>query len=812
MRKAILFTLFILISVAAVIAQVPTSGLLFHYPLDGNINDASGNGEDGYAEFLTFGSDRFGNENGAYFNQDGNLSGILNPKQYNNPQVFSICYWFKTDNLGTKIAPEEYGVISVFADGQTGTTYNHDRRIAITDTDPKGLIVGSVYTGVGHNIATTIPYDDNQWHHIVLSLSIEDGFEFYMDGNLVGAMPSVTSAQVKNGYWRFGGWLVNARNAYYGYFDDVRVYNRALSEPEIQALFFENGVPQSETVTIGDQVWMARNLNVGTRINGGVAQSDNGVVEKYCYENQESNCDIYGGLYQWDEMMQFSLEEGAQGVCPDGYHIPTMEEIDILVQNIGGYEVAGGALKEEGTQSWNSPNLGATNSSGLTVLSTGSWHNVLNNFIYQGISGTIPSSTELSDTEAEVLHLRYEMEKAYWDNNSGKTMGYPARCIQDSENIEEKDLIASYPFNGNANDESGNNYNGTVDGAILTEDRYGISNAAYDFEDWDDYIFFDNPPILNTADVDGITISHWFTMQSLGADYNFYSFLGDDLKGIISKYRPELRDLSVSFLTDEFIVEETMIANKWYSLIFTADFIDNSAKVYLNGQLKVDSDIESGRPLLNEFHVGRHHLPDGTYGWYFNGNIDDITIYNRPVSSDEVYEIYAESQCREIVYDTIVTQVYDTIWTEVLDTTWTEIMDTIWIEFIDTTYITVIDTITNEIIDTTYLTVTETISVTDTLIINAVLTGINPPDNSNSLKVYPNPAKDHVFIHTGDFMKMSGYRIRISSENGSVVFETNVEKQLYELNLSTWTGMGLYFIQLFDSGGDIIDIRKIILQ
>lgn len=104
------------------------------------------------------------------------------------------------------------------------------------------------------------------------------------------------------------------------------------------------------------------------------------------------------------------------------------------------------------------------------------------------------------------------------------------------------------------------------------------------------------------------------------------------------------------------------------------------------------------------------------------------------------------------------------------------------------------------------------ISVTDTLIINAVLTGLNPPENINRLKVYPNPAKDFIFINTGDYTKMDRYQLKIIDQLVSVVFETNVEEPLYEVNLSTWSGMGLYFIHIIDDTGQTIEVRKIILQ
>jgi uncharacterized protein (TIGR02145 family) len=76
------------------------------------------------------------------------------------------------------------------------------------------------------------------------------------------------------------------------------------------------------TVLVGTQCWMKENLNLGTRIGHTLDQTDNSVFEKYCYGNSESNCDIYGGLYQWDEMMQYTTQEGTQGICPDGWHLP----------------------------------------------------------------------------------------------------------------------------------------------------------------------------------------------------------------------------------------------------------------------------------------------------------------------------------------------------------------------------------------------------------------------------------------------------------------------------------------------------------
>ena len=81
-----------------------------------------------------------------------------------------------------------------------------------------------------------------------------------------------------------------------------------------------------KTVRIGNQCWMAENLNVGTMIDEPTDMLDNQVVEKYCYDNDETFCATDGGLYQWGELMQYTVSEGARGICPTGWHVPSDDE------------------------------------------------------------------------------------------------------------------------------------------------------------------------------------------------------------------------------------------------------------------------------------------------------------------------------------------------------------------------------------------------------------------------------------------------------------------------------------------------------
>ncbi len=105
-----------------------------------------------------------------------------------------------------------------------------------------------------------------------------------------------------------------------------------------------------ETTKIGDDIWMAENLNVGEFVLG--SQTDNSIIEKFCYDDFESNCDEYGGLYKWDEVMDYSTTEGVQGICPDGWHLPTQSEWQTMISNIGGSSGGGAILREVGLDHW----------------------------------------------------------------------------------------------------------------------------------------------------------------------------------------------------------------------------------------------------------------------------------------------------------------------------------------------------------------------------------------------------------------------------------------------------------------------------
>ena len=182
------------------------------------------------------------------------------------------------------------------------------------------------------------------------------------------------------------------------------------------------------TVKIGDQCWMAENINIGERIDGGEVMTNDTFIEKICYDDLESNCDTYGGLYQWDEMMQYVTTEATQGICPDGWHMPADNEYTNLIDYLLGTDVAGGKMKETGNTHWLYPNIGATNSSGFTALgaglclSSGTFTELLHGFYFY---------TSSLDNDNPIYRLIYSNYDDVTGGTTTKLNNFSVRCIKD---------------------------------------------------------------------------------------------------------------------------------------------------------------------------------------------------------------------------------------------------------------------------------------------------------------------------------------------------------------------------------------------
>ena len=200
--------------------------------------------------------------------------------------------------------------------------------------------------------------------------------------------------------------------------------------PGIPSVYYEGLI--YNTVQIGSQCWLKENLNVGLKINGAQEQTNNGIIEKYCYENNDAYCDVYGGLYQWNELMQYITAEGAKGICPMGWHIPTDLEWTTLTTHLGGESLAGNKLKEMGASHWMWPNTGATNSSGFTALPS-SLREINGSYPWPFGTGLLLwSSTQSTQNKPWYRSVSYSSGNINRSDYFEKGNGLAVRCLKDN--------------------------------------------------------------------------------------------------------------------------------------------------------------------------------------------------------------------------------------------------------------------------------------------------------------------------------------------------------------------------------------------
>jgi uncharacterized protein (TIGR02145 family) len=204
------------------------------------------------------------------------------------------------------------------------------------------------------------------------------------------------------------------------------------------------------TVQIGTQCWFQKNLNVGMMIQGANDQMNNSVLEKYCYNNDTANCAIYGGLYQWAEAVQYqngasnttspspAFSGNVKGICPTGWHVPSDGEwctlttfldstVDCSVIGWTGTN-AGGKLRSTSSL-WNSPNTGATNSSGFSGLPSG-YFNFDRTFNDLGVNNQYWSSTKNANNSAFYRHWT-NLNSNIFRNDPTNNHAFSIRCIKD---------------------------------------------------------------------------------------------------------------------------------------------------------------------------------------------------------------------------------------------------------------------------------------------------------------------------------------------------------------------------------------------
>lgn len=316
-------------------------------------------------------------------------------------------------------------------------------------------------------------------------------------------------------------------------------------------------------------------------------------------------------------------------------------------------------------------------------------------------------------------------------------------------------LIGYWPFCGNANDQSGNNNNGVVNGASLTTDRFGNTNSAYNFNGTSNKINFGTSQSL--INLSQFTYSVWINRSvNCGNDAIVISNYGGNWAGNLlfgkvinngdAQIRLHKQNLSINS-------SSSISDNQWINLVAVKD--NSTLKLYKNGLLIQTTDISNFGSVNNisfPFVIGGAGWSDSNY---FMGKIDDVGVWNRALTPQEISQLYNQNQC-----------------------------------------------ITN-------------ITVTDTLIINiGQLSFENPILYANNITIFPNPASTQININFNNITDLTGGTIKIINSLGQQVATTPITATGTNstMLLNSWGGAGLYFVQILNTQGQIVDIKKIILQ
>ena len=203
-------------------------------------------------------------------------------------------------------------------------------------------------------------------------------------------------------------------------------------------------------------------------------------------------------------------------------------------------------------------------------------------------------------------------------------------------------LIAYYPFNGNANDESGNGHNGIVDGATLTADRFGNADSAYSLDGINDYIEAGNPADFGFNN-QSFSISMWAQVHANYLDNEtFIGLDGGPLSGgrssfVLARWRdgsPIYAEFGGGCLV---VSDDTVPLNTWMHLTSVVNWESSKLQLYIDGAFEAEDDLVSfDFSLSPRLFLGMGPVRDN-YLW---GLIDDVYIYNRALTEDEITQLY----------------------------------------------------------------------------------------------------------------------------------------------------------------------------
>ena len=506
------------------------TGLVAYYPFNGNINDESGNSNDCINNGAYLIHDRFGNANSAYY-FDGVDDYILSGFEPSGLNSLSACGWIKQENV-SELYARIFGV-------QTSSGRFH----AMINPENQKVTTEIRIEGVTSQFNSNDSIAENQWYFLC-SIYDNMSLKIYLNGSESGAI-DVTGFIDEIGQNVAIGcdYGSSALHFFNGIIDDIRFYNRALTQSEISELYHQNCWDFTTDFAVNETQTMPSTEIQFTDISTGDPTS-----------------------WQWD-------------FDNDG-------TIDSYEQN----------------PAWSYSQIGN----------------------YSVTLTTSNESCNSSETKIDYISVVEPLDYG---------------------------LVAYYPFNGNANDESGNGNDGTENGGVqISADRFGNANSAYFFDGINDYI--EIPPIEES---ESTTWSTWIKCTSNSTDQCFISRIDDETIDIQSLFfRATSNTFEADWMIDQTWFQPSSAAtiDAWKFLVVTYNKNSQELLFWIDGVIVDSVSLYSIGSGFDSIFVGRN---GDTPNEFVNGYIDDIRFYNRALSRLEILELYHQN-CWDFTSDFAVNE------------------------------------------------------------------------------------------------------------------------------------------------------------
>ena len=424
--------------------------------------------------------------------------------------------------------------------------------------------------------------------------------------------------------------------------------------------------------------------------------------------------------------------------------------------------------------------------------------------------------------------------------------------------VPSNGLVGWWPFNGNANDESGNGNNGTVNGTVLTSDRYGANAKAMLFNNSiSSYISI--PYNSKLSSLNG-TLCAWLnTSSDFGGEQRFVfgQPFGQPQFTVNGNFCNQKNKAAMYFSNlnpsgDKGICSNSKInTGNWIFIVAT--YSPDSMNIYIDGikessivfPSKINANVCNASLFIGGYVTNSVCGFGSSSGQFYNGKIDDLGMWNRALNSTEIKDLY--NGCKvfistEPTNQTSIINGQAQFTLTVNDTTslyqwqsnasnmgWSNIPLSSFYSGVTSKKLTVSDiqvnnhkqlfrviASKNSCKDTSavaMLTVNDTCitSTTDTLHIKVNTSSSSNPV-FNTIRVYPNPSSTQVVIDNGNYTTMGSYTTKIVNAAGQLVFQSVINKQQFVIDTNTMGGTGVYTLYIIDANSKVVGVKKIVLQ